>query len=78
MFFGISHLVLPCSDLEKATQLWRDVIGFRAARSGEGYVDIDTGSALLRLLQVPKVESQTSLRLQVADVPGLPKPVGGR
>lgn len=69
MFFGISHLVLPCSDLEKATQLWRDVIGFRAARSGEGYVDIDTGSALLRLLQVPKVESQTSLRLQVADVP---------
>ncbi|MFC3217040.1 VOC family protein [Comamonas sp. JC664] len=68
MFFGISHLVLPCSDLEKATHLWRDVIGFAAARSGEGYVDIDTGSALLRLLQVPKVESQTSLRLQVADV----------
>lgn len=68
MFFGISHLVLPCTDLENSTRLWRDVIGFATARSGEGYVDIDTGSAILRLLQVPAVESQITVRLQVADV----------
>ncbi|QMV73857.1 DUF2621 family protein [Comamonas piscis] len=68
MFFGISHLVVPCTNLENATRFWRDVIGFVPARSAEGYVDIDTGSAMLRLLQVHKVESQITVRLQVADV----------
>lgn len=68
MFFGISHLVLPCTNLENATRFWCDVIGFAPARSAEGFVDIDTGSAMLRLLQVQKVESHTTVRLQVADV----------
>ena len=46
MFFGISHLVLPVTQLERSAALWRDVCGFAEVRKGEGYVDIDTGSAL--------------------------------
>ena len=68
MFFGISHLVLPVTHLDRAATLWRDVIGFGEARRGDGYVDVDTGSAVLRLVQVPTVESSVSVRLQVADV----------
>ena len=68
MFFGISHLVLPVTQLERSAALWRDVCGFAEVRKGEGYVDIDTGSITLRLLQVPQVESHASLRLTVRDV----------
>ena len=68
MFFGISHLVVPVTDLERAARLWRDVIGFAEARRGDGYVDMDTGSALLRLMQVKAIESRITVQLQVGDV----------
>lgn len=68
MFFGISHLLVPVTDVERSARLWREVMGFSEVRSGEGYVDIDTGSAVLRLTQVQTVESSISLRLQVSDV----------
>lgn len=68
MFFGISHLILPVTALDASAALWGDVMGFTAVQRGDGFVDIDTGSATLRLLQVQKVESSVSLRLQVNDV----------
>ena len=68
MFFGISHLIVPTTDLERAAKLWRDVIGFAEVGRGDGYVDIDTGSATLRLAQVSQVETSLSLRLQVSQV----------
>ena len=68
MFFGISHLIVPTTQLEAATRLWCQAMGFGEVRRGDGYVDVDTGSAVLRLLQVPAVESKLSLRLQVGDV----------
>lgn len=68
MFFGISHLIVPVTALDASAALWEDVMGFTAVQRGEGFVDMDTGSATLRLLQVQKVESSVSLRLQVSDV----------
>lgn len=68
MFFGISHLIVPVTALDASTALWGDVMGFTAVQRGDGFVDMDTGSATLRLLQVQKVESSISLRLQVSDV----------
>lgn len=68
MFFGISQLVIPVTDLERASRLWRDVTGFTEACRGEGFVDIDTGGAMLRLMQVQTVESHISVRLLVSDV----------
>lgn len=68
MFFGISHLIVPVTALDASAALWGDVMGFTAVQRGEGFVDMDTGSATLRLLQVQKVESCVSLRLQVSDV----------
>lgn len=68
MFFGISHLVVPVTDLERTARLWRDVVGLTQARQGEGYVDIDSGNVTLRLMQVPAIEARVSLRLTVGDV----------
>lgn len=68
MFFGISHLIVPVTALDASAALWGDVMGFTAVQHGDGFVDMDTGSATLRLLQVQKVESSVSLRLQVSDV----------
>jgi catechol 2,3-dioxygenase-like lactoylglutathione lyase family enzyme len=69
MFFGVSHLVVPVTDLKRTTRLWCDVMGFAVARRGEGYLDIDSGNVAIRLLQVPAIESRLSLRLSVPDVP---------
>lgn len=45
-------------------------MGFAATQRGEGFVDIDTGSATLRLMQVQAVEAPAALRLLVSDVAG--------
>ena len=68
MFFGISHLVVPVTQLEQSTRLWRDIMGFTEVQRSEGHVDIDTGNVLVRLAQVPAVESSASIRVQVSDV----------
>jgi len=70
MFFGVSHLVVPVTDLTRAASLWRDVMGFAESRRGEGYLDIDTGNVAVRLIQVPTIESKLSLRLTVQNVQG--------
>jgi len=69
MFFGVSHLVMPVTDLERAAKLWRDVVGFAVSRSGDDYLDFDSGTVTIRLMQVPAIESKLSLRLAVRNVP---------
>lgn len=68
MFFGVSHLVVPVTDVERAAKLWRDVMGFAESRRGEGYLDIDSGNVAIRLMQVAAVESRISIRLSVLKV----------
>lgn len=68
MFFGISHVVMHTTDLEATAHLWCQVMGFTAQQRSEDHVDIDTGSAVLRLVRVPRIESPVSLRVTVSDV----------
>ncbi|MGB3069432.1 MAG: DUF2621 family protein [Ottowia sp.] len=68
MFFGISHVVVPVTDLDAAVRLWSQVMGFTAQHRGEGHADIDTGSAVLRLVRVARIESKVSLRVTVSNV----------
>ena len=49
MFFGISHLVLPVTQLEQSTSLWRDIMGFAEVQRGEGHVDASVDALLQRL-----------------------------
>ena len=68
MFFGVSHLLVPVTQLERAFGLWNGVVGFAELRRGEGYIDLDAGSLMLRLMEVPVVESRVSVRVTVSDV----------
>ncbi len=68
MFHGLSHLELVVTDLPRALGLYREVLGFPLKAQGEGWCDLDAHSAALRLLEAPRVERTTSLRVSVSDV----------
>lgn len=68
MFFGVTHVDLPVTELARAEAFWRGVLGFEEAKRGEGFVDLDSGSVKLRLIPVSRVEHPVSLRVHVGDV----------
>lgn len=68
MFYGISHIDVPVTDLERSRRLYTDVLGFRMKKEGRGWIDVDTGTVLLRLLEVRRPEHRVSLRVHAPDV----------
>jgi len=68
MFYGISHVDLPVTNLARAEVFWTGVVGLSPAKRGEGFVDLDSGSMTLRLIEVARVEHPASLRVAVRDV----------
>lgn len=65
---GLSHIDLPVSNLEKSEQLFTQKLPFWVKKRGDGYIDIDTGTCILRLIKTGRVEHPVTLRIQVADV----------
>jgi catechol 2,3-dioxygenase-like lactoylglutathione lyase family enzyme len=68
MFFGVTHVDLPVTDLTRAEAFWGKVIGLKEVKRGEGFLDLDSGSVILRLVQVPSVSRPVTLRVHVYDV----------
>jgi catechol 2,3-dioxygenase-like lactoylglutathione lyase family enzyme len=68
MFFGVSHVDVPVTDLSRAERFWVDTVGLSPSKRGEGFVDLDSGSMILRLIEVTCVEHPVSLRVMVRDV----------
>lgn len=68
MFFGVSHVDVPVTDLARAERFWAGVIGLNPIKRGDGFVDLDSGSMILRLVEVTRVEHTVSLRVSVRDV----------
>jgi catechol 2,3-dioxygenase-like lactoylglutathione lyase family enzyme len=68
MFFGVTHIDVPVTDFARAEAIWSKLIGLREIRRGEGFVDLDSGSVILRLVLVEKVARPVSLRVNVPDV----------
>lgn len=68
MFFGITHVDVPVTNLARAEAFWSDIIGLHAGKRGEGFVDMDSGSIVLRLLQVSRVQHPVTVRVQVYNV----------
>jgi len=65
MFYGISHIDLPVSNIERASKFWCDVIGLTEIKRGEGFIDLDSGNMAIRLIQVSEVKNPVSLRIPV-------------
>lgn len=66
--YGISHMSVPVTNLTRAAEFYAEGLGFPKTRSGEGWVDLDASSLLLRLVETSSKEQRASLRVQVANV----------
>ena len=79
--FGLSHIDVPVQNLERAEQWWCQKLGFRVKARGEGWLDIDVNTCVLRISKVRRVEHPLTLRLQVENVESAVaelKQLGGR
>lgn len=68
MFFGITHVDVPVTDIARAEAFWGKLIGLKEVKRGEGFLDLDSGSVILRLVQVPAVSRPVTLRVHVGNV----------
>ena len=68
MFHGISHIDVQVTCLDRTKKLWASYIGFDISEEGEGFAIIDSGNVAIRLIEVPKIEHTTTIRIQAPDV----------
>ncbi len=68
MFFGVTHVDVPVTDIARAEGFWGKLIGLKEVKRGEGFLDLDSGSVILRLVQVPSVSRPVTLRVHVGNV----------
>lgn len=68
MFFGTSHIHIQVSDLDKAISLWCDVIGLAEHKRGSNFVDVDSGSVILRLIERDVITHPVIVRIHAADI----------
>lgn len=68
MIFGISHVDIPVRDLSRAESIYSGALGFPVAKRGEGWLDVDTGSCLLRLVHSERSERPATIRVQAGSV----------
>lgn len=68
MFYGLSHVDLPVRNLELGLKLYHETIGFPIERRGEGWVDLNPATALIRLHESTGVERPASIRIETPSV----------
>jgi predicted enzyme related to lactoylglutathione lyase len=67
-FYGLSHIDVPVTSLHRAERIYHHATGFPVQRRGEGWMDIDAGGFLLRLVLTHNPEARATLRLQAPSV----------
>lgn len=68
MFFGISHVDVPVTDLERARKFFEELLKMKVRRTGDGFVDLENGTIVIRLVQTTRVEHPVTLRIEAPDV----------
>lgn len=68
MFHGLSHIDVPVRDLERSRALYTEVLGFTVKKQGEGWIDLDTSTVVLRLMQTRRPEHLVTIRVLAGDV----------
>ncbi len=66
--YGLSHIDLPVTDLERALGLYGGVLKFGEKGRGEGWVDLEAGGCTVRLVLTRKPEHLAAIRVQSATV----------
>lgn len=70
MFYGISHFDLQVTNLSNARKLWADGMQLNVSKEGDGFIELDSGNVLIRLIEVPYIEHTSTIRLNTATVSG--------
>jgi catechol 2,3-dioxygenase-like lactoylglutathione lyase family enzyme len=68
MFYGVTHVDVPVTDIARSEAFWGKLIGLKEVKRGEGFLDLDSGSVILRLVQVDSVSRPVTLRVHVGNV----------
>ncbi len=68
MFYGVTHVDVPVTDIARSETFWGKLIGLKEVKRGEGFLDLDSGSVILRLVQVDSVSRPVTLRVHVGNV----------
>lgn len=68
LFFGISHVDIAVSDIDRALELYVGCLGFSVVTRGEGFADLDAAPLKLRLLVTRKPEARAAIRVQAPKV----------
>jgi predicted enzyme related to lactoylglutathione lyase len=66
--FGLSHIDLPVTDLERSLALYAGVLNFPETARGEGWADLDAGGCTLRLVLTRRPEHLGAVRVQSSTV----------
>lgn len=76
-FFGVSHIDLPVSKLDRAVRFYVDGAGLSVRARGEGWADADGGSLLVRLVEVGRAASRLGWGSRGAGLPSVSGGAGG-
>ncbi|MBL8633164.1 MAG: DUF2621 family protein [Myxococcales bacterium] len=60
--------MVTVQNLDRAERFWVEQLGFQVKVRGEGWLDIDVHTCVIRLSKVRRVEHPVTLRLQVENV----------
>lgn len=66
--FGLSHVDVPVAMLDRAARFYENGLGFARRSEGDGWLDLDAGSVIVRLVETSNQERRASLRIQVGGV----------
>ncbi|HEU4537066.1 MAG TPA: DUF2621 family protein [Polyangiaceae bacterium] len=66
--FGLSHIDLPITNLERALALYGGVLNFGEKGRGDGWADLDAGACTLRLVVTRRPEHLGAIRVQSPNV----------
>jgi catechol 2,3-dioxygenase-like lactoylglutathione lyase family enzyme len=64
LFFGLSHVDVPVTDLARAERIYHEATGFPIKTRGPGWFEVDASVVLVRLVQTRNPEHTVALRLQ--------------
>jgi catechol 2,3-dioxygenase-like lactoylglutathione lyase family enzyme len=66
--FGLSHIDLPVTNLERSLALYAGVLHFGEKGRGDGWADLDAGGCTLRLVVTRRPEHLGAIRVQAPAV----------
>jgi catechol 2,3-dioxygenase-like lactoylglutathione lyase family enzyme len=68
VFFGVSHVDIPVRDLRRSEHLYVGALGFTKNKTGTGWLDIESGTVRLRLVESESPKHRVAIRVQTRDV----------